>query len=67
LGSKFVGNPYVKIAKVDCTLDSSKELCNQQEVTLLDNEFKFCLFALQFFVVLQVPSCQAFSTLPVQV
>lgn len=32
LAIKFVGNPYVKIAKVDCTLDSSKDLCNQQEV-----------------------------------
>lgn len=32
LGKKFIGNPSVKIAKVDCTLDTSKDLCNQQEV-----------------------------------
>lgn len=32
LGKKFLTNDNVKIAKVDCTLDVSKELCNEQEV-----------------------------------
>ncbi|XP_069692492.1 thioredoxin domain-containing protein 5 homolog isoform X2 [Periplaneta americana] len=32
LGKKFIGNPFVKIAKVDCTLDMNKELCSEQEV-----------------------------------
>lgn len=32
LAEKFIGNTRVKIAKVDCTLPESKELCSQQEV-----------------------------------
>lgn len=32
LAVKFVGTPGVKIAKVDCTVAESKELCSQQEV-----------------------------------
>ncbi|KAG7207978.1 hypothetical protein KM043_009558 [Ampulex compressa] len=32
LGKKFYSNNNVHIAKVDCTLDMSKELCNDQEV-----------------------------------
>ncbi|XP_014470673.1 PREDICTED: thioredoxin domain-containing protein 5 isoform X2 [Dinoponera quadriceps] len=32
LGKKFFGNQNVNIVKVDCTLDTSKELCNEQEV-----------------------------------
>lgn len=32
LGKKFLTNENVKIVKVDCTLDISKELCNEQEV-----------------------------------
>ncbi|CAL7952314.1 unnamed protein product [Xylocopa violacea] len=32
LGKKFLTNDNVKIVKVDCTLDVSKELCNEQEV-----------------------------------
>ncbi|XP_017883710.1 thioredoxin domain-containing protein 5 [Ceratina calcarata] len=32
LGKKFVTDDNVKIIKVDCTLDVSKELCNEQEV-----------------------------------
>ncbi|XP_043515589.1 thioredoxin domain-containing protein 5 homolog [Frieseomelitta varia] len=32
LGKKFLTNDNVNIAKVDCTLDVSKELCNEQEV-----------------------------------
>ncbi|XP_076686826.1 thioredoxin domain-containing protein pretaporter [Andrena cerasifolii] len=32
LGKKFFVNEDVNIVKVDCTLDASKELCNEQEV-----------------------------------
>lgn len=32
LGKKFLANENVNIAKVDCTLDVSKDLCNEQEV-----------------------------------
>lgn len=32
LGKKFFGKENVIIAKVDCTLDVSKDLCNEQEV-----------------------------------
>lgn len=32
LGKKFLTNEDVHIIKVDCTLDASKELCNEQEV-----------------------------------
>lgn len=32
LGKKFFGNDNVNIIKVDCTLDVSKQLCNEQEV-----------------------------------
>lgn len=32
LGKKFFGNDNVNIVKVDCTLDVSKQLCNEQEV-----------------------------------
>ncbi|XP_015590317.1 thioredoxin domain-containing protein 5 homolog [Cephus cinctus] len=32
LGKKFISNENVKIVKVDCTLESSKQLCNDQEV-----------------------------------
>ncbi|XP_011159540.1 thioredoxin domain-containing protein 5 homolog [Solenopsis invicta] len=32
LGKKFFGNENVNIVKVDCTLDVSKLLCNEQEV-----------------------------------
>ena len=32
LGKKFLTNDNVNIVKVDCTLDVSKELCNEQEV-----------------------------------
>ncbi|XP_076619033.1 thioredoxin domain-containing protein pretaporter [Colletes latitarsis] len=32
LGKKFFDNENVHIIKVDCTLDASKELCNEQEV-----------------------------------
>ncbi|KAL6255752.1 hypothetical protein P5V15_012995 [Pogonomyrmex californicus] len=32
LGKKFFGNENVNIIKVDCTLDVSKQLCNEQEV-----------------------------------
>ncbi|XP_053971858.1 thioredoxin domain-containing protein 5 [Hylaeus anthracinus] len=32
LGKKFFTNENVNIIKVDCTLDASKELCNEQEV-----------------------------------
>ncbi|XP_003700431.1 thioredoxin domain-containing protein pretaporter [Megachile rotundata] len=32
LAKKFQDNEEVKIIKVDCTLDASKELCNEQEV-----------------------------------
>lgn len=32
LAEKFVGNPNVKIGKVDCTLGDNKELCNEEEV-----------------------------------
>lgn len=32
LAVKFIGNPNVKIAKVDCTLPDNKELCSEQEV-----------------------------------
>ncbi|GAB1862216.1 Thioredoxin domain-containing protein 5 [Camponotus japonicus] len=32
LGKKFFANNNVNIAKVDCTLDASKQLCNEQEV-----------------------------------
>ncbi|XP_012263697.2 thioredoxin domain-containing protein 5 homolog [Athalia rosae] len=32
LGKKFLANENVHIVKVDCTLNSSKQLCNDQEV-----------------------------------
>lgn len=32
LGKKFFANENVRIAKVDCTLNISKELCNEQEI-----------------------------------
>lgn len=32
LGKKFFTNKNVNIIKVDCTLDASKELCNEEEV-----------------------------------
>lgn len=32
LGKKFFSNNNVKIVKVDCTLDVSKQLCNEQGV-----------------------------------
>lgn len=32
LGKKFLNNHRVNIVKVDCTLDTSKQLCNEQEV-----------------------------------
>lgn len=32
LATKFAGSPVAKVAKVDCTLDESKELCNEQGV-----------------------------------
>lgn len=32
LGKKFFDNDNVNIAKVDCTLDASKQLCSEQEV-----------------------------------
>ncbi|XP_066581496.1 thioredoxin domain-containing protein 5 homolog [Prorops nasuta] len=32
LGKKFLSNGNVNIVKVDCTLDVSKKLCNEQEV-----------------------------------
>ncbi|GLH07390.1 Thioredoxin domain-containing protein 5 homolog [Gryllus bimaculatus] len=32
LGKKFVGNELVRIVKVDCTQEISKDLCNRQEV-----------------------------------
>ena len=35
LGIKFIGNTDVKIAKVDCTDGSNRELCAEQKVTFL--------------------------------
>jgi thioredoxin domain-containing protein 5 len=32
LGTKFVGNAQVKIAKVDCTDSSNRQLCADQKV-----------------------------------
>lgn len=32
LAGKFAGNTGAKVAKVDCTMDESKELCNEQNV-----------------------------------
>jgi thioredoxin domain-containing protein 5 len=32
LAEKFVGNANVKIAKVDCTMQENREICNIQEV-----------------------------------
>lgn len=32
LGKKFLTKESVRIAKVDCTVEASKELCNEQEV-----------------------------------
>lgn len=32
LGKKFIGREDVHIVKVDCTLDTSKQLCDEQEV-----------------------------------
>ena len=32
LGKKFLSKESVQIAKVDCTVEASKELCNEQEV-----------------------------------
>lgn len=32
LAGKFATNPLAKVAKVDCTLDDSKDLCNEQGV-----------------------------------
>lgn len=32
LATKFAGSSVAKVAKVDCTLEDSKELCNEQSV-----------------------------------
>lgn len=32
LAVKFAGNPSAKVAKVDCTLEENKDLCNEQGV-----------------------------------
>lgn len=32
LAEKFVGNPNVKIAKVDCTIQENRDLCSEQDV-----------------------------------
>lgn len=32
LAGKFVGTSNAKVAKVDCTLDENKDLCNEQAV-----------------------------------
>ena len=32
LGKKFIGNDNVNIVKIDCTLTTSKQLCDEQEV-----------------------------------
>lgn len=32
LAAKFVGSSVAKVAKVDCTLEENKELCNEQGV-----------------------------------
>jgi len=32
LAAKFAGNPLAKVAKVDCTLEENKDLCNEQGV-----------------------------------
>lgn len=32
LAGKFAGTSVAKVAKVDCTLEESKELCNEQGV-----------------------------------
>lgn len=32
LASKFAGSSAAKVAKVDCTLDDNKDLCNEQGV-----------------------------------
>lgn len=42
LGKKFVADANVNIAKVDCTLDINKDLCNEQEVKLFLD--LLCLF-----------------------
>lgn len=34
LNKKVLGVPDVRLVKVDCTLENSKELCNEQEVNL---------------------------------
>lgn len=34
LGQKFLGTPDIYVAKVDCTLESNKQLCSQQEVSV---------------------------------
>lgn len=34
LNKKIEGIPNVRLVKVDCTVDNSKELCNEQEVSL---------------------------------
>ena len=35
LGKKFIGDGNVNIVKVDCTLDINKDLCNEQEVSIV--------------------------------
>ena len=32
LAEKFIDNPNVKIAKIDCTLEVNRELCSEQDV-----------------------------------
>lgn len=32
LANKFAGHAVAKVAKVDCTLDDNKELCDEQNV-----------------------------------
>ena len=34
LGRKFVGHDRVKIAKVDCTQEVNRQLCNEQNVSI---------------------------------
>lgn len=53
LSKKLLGVPNVRLVKVDCTLENSKELCNEQEVGytfffLIINRLQILLYNFSF-------------------
>lgn len=45
LSKKILGVPNVRLVKVDCTLENSKELCNEQEVSFLFRRYVYLLIS----------------------